>query len=497
MALSSERPSRSVAASSYVESFTGHDPAAPQDAYGHSSLSVDLQNRNDLEMTSTTGEHGSDCGAPPASHNITSDEGHVYYCRNHLMTAPGDAGYSVIYLTADNLVDFSSGATLSWRQDFQRGSSRSWVDMWIQPVADNLALPLEHWQSTDLQGAPKNGVHVVQRTTQAGSIFDATVYRNFDADELDEAWWDGLEEAPGYTSSAMRRDLVQVDLSPTHIKVSMPEYGLVWLDQEISPALPFTKALVQWGHHEYTPEKGCKSSLGGPCGPDTVHWDDFQISPSVPFQIIRSDKRSGTVFNFDKPAPANSWLRFSAHGDPTLSFNGGASATAHKQASTTPNDGHAASFWHPVPPGATSVTIEGDRVKDVYVFAVDAGPSDDTPPPTASPRPPTSTQGPTASPTPFPTPAPAVAGDLDCDGLVTPQDALAQMRLIAEIGGEAQNCSPDQQPASPSGDVNCDNLVNAADVTVILQYIAGLGPPPGSCGLVSLLGSTDTWRCDI
>lgn len=49
------------------------------------------------------------------------------------MTSLGESGYGAIYLTANALVDFSDGATISWRQDMSRGSTRHWTDLWITP----------------------------------------------------------------------------------------------------------------------------------------------------------------------------------------------------------------------------------------------------------------------------------------------------------------------------------------------------------------------------
>lgn len=497
----------SSGSSQYFESFSGFDPGAPQDAYRHSTLAIDLQNRNDLAMEQTNGDHGPSCSAPPDSHPINTDEAHVYYCRNHWMTAVGDAGYGVIYATASHLVDLSGNATVSWRQDFQRGSSRSWVDLWITPVDNYLALPLEHWQTVDLQGAPRNAVHVVQETHQNGTTFDATVYRDFNPGSLDESWADGLEDEPGYEPSATRRDLIEVQLSRTHIKVWMPEYDITWVDQDISPPLDWTQGFVQWGHHEYTPQKACKSMLGGPCAEDTVHWDDFSINPSKPFQIIRSDKRSGTVFNFDQPAPKNAWLRFSAHGDPTLSFNGGPAQTAHKQESSTPHGGHAASFWHPVPQGATSVQINGERVKDVYVFGMDGAgsgviptPAPTTggpgPVPTSTPAPqptppgstPISPPQPTLTPTPGPSPQPSGQtvrwGDSDCDGDVDAVDALVGLRNLAALSvsqdepcfelGASVFVSGGDGSALKWDDIDCNGSLSAVDAAKKLRHLASL-----------------------
>jgi hypothetical protein len=58
------------------------------------------------------------------------------------MTAIAADGYGVIYLTPNQLVDFSVGeATVAFDVSTLRLSHRDWIDLWITPYADILQPP--------------------------------------------------------------------------------------------------------------------------------------------------------------------------------------------------------------------------------------------------------------------------------------------------------------------------------------------------------------------
>src|SRR3546814_6155463 len=102
----------------------------------------------------------------------------------------------------------------------------------------------------------------------------------------------------------------------------MPDYGLEWFDGNI-PALNFTSGIVQWGHHSYTPYKD------GGNGPNTWHWDNFSISPSIPLTQLPADRpyvdaSTGGTVNFSAGAPAGARPSFMGIGQLDVSFNGGA-----------------------------------------------------------------------------------------------------------------------------------------------------------------------------
>ena len=127
-------------------------------------------------------DHGPGCEAPPGgAQGLTNPlEGAVYTCRNHTMTAINDDEYGVIYLTPDHMVDFSSGeAVIKFDVSTRRTSGRDWIDVWVTPFADNLQLPLDSWLP-DLNGPPRQAVHIRMDFPDKNTIFLAEVVRNFD-----------------------------------------------------------------------------------------------------------------------------------------------------------------------------------------------------------------------------------------------------------------------------------------------------------------------------
>src|SRR4030095_3362705 len=127
---------------------------------------------------------GSNCGAPPANHTISSYDDAVFICKDHIMTAITADGYGVIYLTPHQLVDFSNEeAVISWDMSTARSSGRDWVDLWITPYQDNLQLPLEDWLP-DLNGEPRNAIHVRMDLVNGNTMFRTDIIRNFETIEI-------------------------------------------------------------------------------------------------------------------------------------------------------------------------------------------------------------------------------------------------------------------------------------------------------------------------
>src|SRR6266851_2597068 len=87
-------------------------------------------------------QHGADCGAPPATHVVTSYEDAVFVCNQHMMTAINAAGYGEIIFTPDHLADWTNQpVVIDWQQSTLRTSARDWTDVTITPFLDNLVLP--------------------------------------------------------------------------------------------------------------------------------------------------------------------------------------------------------------------------------------------------------------------------------------------------------------------------------------------------------------------
>lgn len=395
-------------------------------------------NQNSVYMVQA--QHGLDCAPFPATHPVTQFADSVFICKDHLMTALNGGGYSEIVMTPAQLLDFSSSGTVQFSLSTAKNNNRDWTDVWISPFSGQLLLP-SGGIPPDLQGPTANALaleeessipttaHLKQFRNCGTSATCAVTETNGTGQDIESC------VAPLGGVSSSRRDTRVLTLTPTHITYSIMVNGTpcVLLDSNIS-AMGFTQAVIQFGHHSYAPDEGtacnfpgCVVNLGTGAG-NTWHWSNVSMAPAVPFTMLRGDMpltgiQAGTTktVNFAAPAPANSFLRFSAlaaRGSVKVSANGGAPVVAQEQIQKGDGvDGVSAGshigYWTPIPAGTTSVTFSaqdsvaccGWAIQDVSIWS--QTPLGATPPPSPSPSPtavPTPTPTPTATPSPTPKP---------------------------------------------------------------------------------------------
>lgn len=387
-----------------LSTFDG-SPTSPQ-AFSDPAWDIQVHSRDRSSwdtLPSIQAQHGSDCSGPPASHANTSYAGSVFICNNHLMTAiNGSAGYAAIVLTPNLMLDFTSGGSLTFDISTQRMSTRDWWDVWVTPYGDNLTIPLEDWLP-DLQGEPRNAVQVTLNNSQGApqlkTYRDGGTTVHNDGGSVARA-----NQGVTATNQAATRQTFKLTIAAGRARFERlasdtAPYLLFW-DKAIN--INFSRGVVQLGHHSYTPEKD------GAGVPATWHWDSVDVTPEVPFAMIKADRRalgSGGTVNFDAPAPANAHLRFSALCRVTID-----GALAERQVFINHPE-RFSSYFVPIAEGKQSVNIEFTRddwytgpchARDFAIWSTAAGPG---PTPTATvTATPASTVAPTA--TPEPTPAP-------------------------------------------------------------------------------------------
>jgi hypothetical protein len=346
----------------FVESFDGN-PAAPT-PWHPTTWDIQYHSRARSNWTAPLAmdaQHGHDCAPAPAVHPIAEWPDTVFLCRDHLMTSLNDGLYGMIYLTPNQLLDWSGGtATLRFDMSTLRGSPRDWIDLWLTPFEHNLALPLDAWLP-DANGVPWQGVHVRMDSAQGGSIFRGERIEQFQTTRMSgnagqpyESW---------LTPSATRRDTFELQISATRLRFGMPAFNRWWIDTTFDPPLDYHQAVVQLGHHSYNPEK---AECAAVCGPNTWHWDNVQLSAAVPFNLLRADRRvvdasTPADVTFAAPAPQNAYLRFAALGNQiAVSFDGGSSwEAAHLQGQEKSDPSHFQSYWMPVPAGTSRLWFHG------------------------------------------------------------------------------------------------------------------------------------------
>jgi hypothetical protein len=354
-------PAAETTGGTYVARFTG-TPGAPRGACRIEGWDVQVHSRDSntwLELEPIDAQHGPDCAGPPAAHHAEAYEDSVYLCRDHLMTAIRASGYGVIYLTPNQMVDFSTTeGVIQFDLSTERMSTRDWWDVWVTPYEDNLALPFNSGD-VDLQGVPKRGLHL----DVTGIEYAPILYTMHDYAEQQQNSPQATAPidqgiAAGTNQSAVRQTF-KLTVNRTFVRFerlpSATAPALVFFEGNIED-LGFSKGVVQFGHHSYNPTK---DNAGVPA---TWHWDNFSISPAVPFTIIGADRRYAgeEKVTFDRPAPANSMLRFSGIGAISVSIDGAPFQRAQLQPGSTQGSGHVehmSSYWHPIPEGARSIRL--------------------------------------------------------------------------------------------------------------------------------------------
>ena len=372
------------------------------------NVTIDGAENGDQSMqVNTAAHHGPDCGAPPATHSVSSFDDAVFQCRDHFMTTGegGDGKYTLISLSPPQLLDFSNGeAIVRWDQSTWRGSDRDWVEFWLTPFEDNLSEPHQDFLPA-ANGEPQRAIMIRMENRWNGTGFSGHVVRNFDAEELP------CQECGGYDAwlmpSASFRSTYEWRVSSDHMSFCMPNYAKCFIDTSFAD-LGWDKAVLQVQHSTYNPTKG--SCVQG-CGADTWHWDNVSLSPSIPFSIDQAKQRTGTTFDFHQASPQDAFLRFAGLGNWEYSVDGGGSwhdVARQQQEMNRPE--HAQSYWQPIPAGVTNVKLRGSPdqwnnavvARDVAVWSLtppSSGPSSGTPSATQSPS-----STPSASPTATRTP---------------------------------------------------------------------------------------------
>ena len=140
------------------------------------------------------------------------------------------------------------------------------------------------------------------------------------------------------------------------ISLCMPDYGNGCVGEYIVPELP-VELLVQFTHYAYNTTKSCTINVNQPhdkpgaafqslCHPNTYHWDNFYLSPGIPFTITKAfdrtlqhngDTQQPLKLTFEQAAPAQSKLRFNAltggvDGETTLQVSFDQGNTWHRPA---------------------------------------------------------------------------------------------------------------------------------------------------------------------
>lgn len=456
-----------LATTSFLETFDGF-PSTPT-AWSSPRWDVQVHERGMMkrdpgEQHAMDAQHGSDCGAPPATHHISTSAESVFNCRDHVMTALNGDEYGVIYITPNHMLNWQNGeAVLQFDLSTEKMSVRDWPDILITPWSDQQALPLlsDLSEGVDLQGPSNNTISISFATGEGAPHL--TIVRNGSRQTYTSFTPIGSGITAGTNQSATRQPF-RVTISSNRLKferlASATGQAVVWFDVALSPALAYQQGIVQLGHHSYTPFKDNAGVAA------TWHWDNVSLNPATPFTMLDVNPRfkngpASTTLTF--PAvPTGSFLRFSAIGKPVVNGVGRNPVTYQGQPE------HWSSYNVPIPQGATSATISmtthdwydcgfGCMAKDFKIWSPTVtgtiptstpvvATSTPTPLPTTIVASPTPTRTPTPTPTRTPTPTPTRTP--------TPTAAVP---------------TPTGTTCTKTGDLNCDNQIGILDLSILLS----------------------------
>jgi hypothetical protein len=371
-----------AAGEGFLETFDG-SPAAPTTWRPKGWLNSNVSSVADpYQMLSFPAGHGTDCGAPPASHALSGPpmDG-LFLCKDHVMTAGKESQrLSIVPPVATDVR--GAGATVAWDASTLGSSERDWQEIWLVPVEDDFQI------TGDFERQPQRGVKIVSHLPSSADCsgcgwFGVTVVR--DGREVWQAPCCGDLFTARSPVSASRRDRFEFRVSQKHVSFTAPAYGMKWADADVPAGLiDWGESVIYLSHAAYSPSKGGECLEGDTdCGHNTWHWDNLSIQPGRRFDAIDPDRRladrGAPELAFDRPAPAGAILRFwSPLGWNSLdwSLDGGAS---WQRATPYRPDGageHAQSFKLPVPAGTQRVRFRnagGDfKVIDARLVAFGA-----------------------------------------------------------------------------------------------------------------------------
>ena len=210
-------------------------------------------------------------------------------------------------------------------------------------------------------------------------------------------------------------------------------------------------------------------------GASTLALTSVEVSDALAQSLITAGTTiEGAEVRVGSPCPG-------ATASPTGTTAPTAPATSSPTATPTPSP----TVTPPLTPSQTATTAATATATATTTPATSAAPTDSpagttpsqaaTATPSATHTPTPTIIGETASPTP--TELPTIKGDADCDGEVTPFDALA---ILLEAATDVT------LPCGEAADVNCDGVADTADMLAILSWLGELNPTlPVGCPAIA------------
>jgi len=282
----------------FIERFDGLDPTEPSQTLLPDNFDFVVTHRthpreHDPAFPLFLADHGDDCSGPalpdPNQHWVatshstsgTEPDPSFFICREHMMSSMGEVeGYSVTSFWPRQEFDFSDGGILAFDVNINDGHPRSWWEILITPRdqmnvgAASDFLPIDETYPRErivFEFTPESKRQIRVGTGEIapdGWLADEDDYRSWRYIDPDDPALDdrtirrrmGIRFDP---DGRIRWTILKADGTPEHYDIEVPG------------GLPFTRGVVLFKTHAYTPEKDDNYDLY------TYHWDNIRFTGPV------------------------------------------------------------------------------------------------------------------------------------------------------------------------------------------------------------------------
>lgn len=249
-------------------------------------------------------DHGDHCEPPPNwsdssnqpslgknQHSVTSShrsnssnpESSFFICNNHLMSSIGDIdGYSVTSFWPRQEFDFKNGGTLEFDSSIT-AQSRNWWEVLIVPREQTQMGATQTWFPISETYPEKRIVFMFNDhagryiEVGAGQVGEKGILNDVNNccqfTDWSHDWIGGSPEDPALKSPQIRRKhRITIENNKISWGVQKRDGSFHTVSTNIPSGLPFTRGLVLFKTHAYTPNKD------GVHKRHTVHWDNIRFS---------------------------------------------------------------------------------------------------------------------------------------------------------------------------------------------------------------------------
>jgi hypothetical protein len=304
----------------FMETFDGAPSAPSQDLLPRTFDYVATHRTDPQTPDGTDGDgsygtfpadHGADCSPPPNQHEVSTThrsnsanpDPSFYICANHMMSAMGEvAGYSVSSFWPRQEFDFANGGVLEFETNINAPHDRMWWEVVITPREELQAGAAKDWLPIDETYPESRIVFEFQpRSTRRMEVGAGAVPPDGQIASESECgnpcWWGANHRHPGDPALTDRR------IRRTH-RIEIQDNQITWgveeedgtfdtLTMDIPGGLPFTRGIVMFKSHAYTPEKAGNNDIY------TFHWDNIGFTgPVLPaYDVFESSEVIGRLDN--------------------------------------------------------------------------------------------------------------------------------------------------------------------------------------------------------